>query len=147
VTQPLTEFSAIYRRYGTDVFRFAMYLCANRADAEVITAETFARVWTSPAPLVVDTVKAYLFTIARNLYLQRKRKDARHVALDDSLPDRRDGPHDLTEQRAEMGEVNERLARLSEIDRTVVLMRMDGTPYEEIAAALGLTVSAARGIR
>jgi RNA polymerase sigma factor (sigma-70 family) len=144
VTQPETEFNAIYRKYGADVFRFVMYLCGNRADAEDITAETFGRVWTSPAPVVGDTVKAYLFTIARNLYLQRKRKDARNVALDDSVPDSHDSPHDFAEQRAEIGEVNQRLARLSEIDRAVVLMRMDGTPYEEIAIALGLSVSAAR---
>ena len=41
------DFEHLYARYGRDVFRFALYLCGNRADAEDIAAETFARAWTS----------------------------------------------------------------------------------------------------
>ncbi|MEP6622526.1 MAG: RNA polymerase sigma factor [bacterium] len=144
MTQSVTEFAAIYRKYAPELFRFAMYLCGERADAEDITSETFVRAWTSSAPIAAETVKAYLFTIARNLYLHRARTRTRHVTLDDSLVDPRADPHERTAQRAELNEVNERLARLSEVDRAVVQMRMDGAPYEEIAAVLGVSVSAAR---
>jgi DNA-directed RNA polymerase specialized sigma24 family protein len=39
----MTEFEALYGRYAADVFRFALFLSGNRADAEDITSETFVR--------------------------------------------------------------------------------------------------------
>jgi RNA polymerase sigma-70 factor (ECF subfamily) len=58
------------------VFRFALYLSGNRSDAEDITSETFVRAWTSSARIRTNTVKGYLFTIARNFYLQGTRVTA-----------------------------------------------------------------------
>ncbi len=77
----MTNFSELYRRYSKDVFRFALYLSGDPAKAEDITSETFVRVWTAPEPIRMKTVKAYLFTIARNLYLQSLRKDSRSAEL------------------------------------------------------------------
>jgi RNA polymerase sigma-70 factor (ECF subfamily) len=65
----MTDFSTLYKKYAPDVFRFALYLSGNRGQAEDITSETFVRAWTSPETIKVATVKAYLFTIARNLFL------------------------------------------------------------------------------
>jgi DNA-directed RNA polymerase specialized sigma24 family protein len=42
----MNDFEALYQRYAADVFRFALYLCGNRAEAEDIASETFVRVWT-----------------------------------------------------------------------------------------------------
>lgn len=81
------DFSELYRRYAPDVYRFALYLTGQSSEAEDITAETFARVWTSPEPLRTATVKAYLFTIARHLYRHGRRIHSRHVALDEQLVD------------------------------------------------------------
>ena len=83
----MTDFTELYRKYAPDVFRFALYLSGERSEAEDITSETFVRAWTSPEPIVMATVKGYLFTIARNLYLQRLRKRSKHVELDENLPD------------------------------------------------------------
>jgi RNA polymerase sigma-70 factor, ECF subfamily len=58
-----TDFGSIYKRYSADVFRFALYLCGNRAEADDFLSETFTRAWTSPAGIRVGTVKAYLFMI------------------------------------------------------------------------------------
>ena len=66
----MADFSTLYQRYARDVYRFAFYLCGNRSDAEDITSETFVRVWTSAGPIRAQTVKGYLLTIARNLFLQ-----------------------------------------------------------------------------
>jgi len=83
----MTDFSALYKKYAPDVFRFALYLSGSRADAEDITSETFVRVWTSPAPVEAATVKSYLFTIARNLFLQELRKRRPQTELDEGLLD------------------------------------------------------------
>src|SRR5215831_1092187 len=64
----MTDFHGLYERYANHVHRFALFLCDDPALADDITSETFVRAWTSPGPIREETVKAYLFTIARNLY-------------------------------------------------------------------------------
>src|ERR1700723_81330 len=88
----MTHFSSLYKRYAPDVFRFALYLSSERGEAEDITSETFVRAWTSPEPIEMATVKGYLFTIARNLFLQELRKKSRHVPLGDDSRDRQASP-------------------------------------------------------
>lgn len=136
---------ALYRKYAPDVFRFALYLSGERSDAEDITAETFVRVWTSNEPIQLATVRGYLFTIARNLFLQGRRRDARNVALGEHLEAPRATPYEETEQRAELAAVMARLDTLPEIDRAAVIMRAEhDLPYAEIARALGISLSAAK---
>jgi len=141
----MTDFSALYQKYAPDVFRFALYLSGNHGEAEDITSETFVRAWTSSAHIEMATLRGYLFTIARNLFLQGKRKSSRHRALDETLPDHRPGPYDRVEQRAQLDAVIARLQKLPEVDRAALLMRaLEGSPYEEIARALGISIASAK---
>ena len=141
----MTDFTALYRRYAPDVFRFALYLSGEQSEAEDITAETFVRVWTSPERIEMVTVKGYLFTIARNLFLQGLRKSARQVGLDREPRDGRATPEALAEGKSELRAVLAEMRRLPEVDRAALLMRaLEGLPYEEIARALGISLAAAK---
>jgi len=142
---PSLDFKALYERYAPDVFRFAMYLSGNRSDAEDITAETFVRAWTAPQTIQSATVKGYLFTIARNLFLQGLRRTSRQTTLSEELPDPAPGAASRLDQQAELDAVLARLQTLPEVDRAAVLMRaLEGLPYQEIAAALDISLSAAK---
>jgi len=112
----MTDIGALYRKYSPDVFRFALYLSGNRYEAEDITSETFVRVWTSPERVEAATVKGYLFTIARNLFLQELRKKP-HIELDERLRDPQASPYAQAEQKAELDAVFAGLQKLPEIDR------------------------------
>jgi RNA polymerase sigma-70 factor (ECF subfamily) len=79
----MNDFAMLYQRYFLDVYRFALSLSGNAAQAEDIASETFARVWLVPTELRLGTVKAYLLTIARHLFLKGLRREARQVELDD----------------------------------------------------------------
>jgi RNA polymerase sigma-70 factor, ECF subfamily len=141
----VTNFDDLYRHHAQDVFRFALYLSGNHVEAEDLTAETFVRAWTAPEPIRMATVKGYLFTIARNLFLQSLRRRSRQVALPDTLPDPREGPHAQAEWSSELRSVLAALQELPEIDRAALLMRAnDEMPYDEIARALGVSLGAAR---
>jgi RNA polymerase sigma-70 factor (ECF subfamily) len=141
----MTDFSALYRKYAPVVFRFALYLSGDRGEAEDITSETFARAWASPAPVRTETVKAYLYAIARNLFLLSLRERARRGELAGEPADPQPDPHEQSEGRDELRVVLARLQLLPEIDRAALLMRaLDATPYEEIARALGVSVSSAK---
>jgi RNA polymerase sigma-70 factor (ECF subfamily) len=141
----MSDFEALYRRYAADVFRFALYLCGDRTEAEDITSETFVRAWTVRDGLRAPTVKAYLFAIARNLYRQDRRRSWRRMELSEAVTDAGPGPHAAAAGRVELEVVLAALQSLPEVDRAALLMRaQDDMPYEEIAAALGLSLPAAR---
>jgi len=141
----MSEFEALYKRYAADVFRFALYLCGDRAEAEDIAAETFVRVWTIREDLRAPTVKAYLFTIARNLHRDHRRQQWRRSELNEGLADGGPGPDAKAAGRVELDAVLKALQSLPEVDRAALLMRaQDEMPYEEIAATLGLSLPAAR---
>jgi RNA polymerase sigma-70 factor (ECF subfamily) len=141
----MTGFSALYKKYAPDVYHFALYLSGERGEAEDITSETFVRAWASSEPIRMATVKGYLFTIARNLFLQGLRKKSRHVALDEELRDPQASPYEQAEQKAELLAVLAGLQKLPEIDRAALLMRaFDEMPYEEIAQALGISLAAVK---
>jgi RNA polymerase sigma-70 factor, ECF subfamily len=141
----VSDFSALYKQYAPDVYRFALYLSGRRADAEDITAETFARVWASSKPIVIATVKGYLFTIARHLFLHGLRKSSRHDALDEDMPDPHMGPAGQAELDARLQRVLRELQTLPEASRSALLMHaVDGMAYEEIARVLGISLAAVK---
>ena len=92
MTEGIADFNAFYRRHAPDVFRFALYLSGEQSDAEDITSETFVRVWASTTTIDETTVRGYLFTIARNVYLQSVKRRNRDVPLLDTMRDPRPDP-------------------------------------------------------
>jgi RNA polymerase sigma-70 factor, ECF subfamily len=141
----MTGFSELYKKHAPDVYHFALYLSGERGEAQDITSETFVRAWTAPEPIRMATVKGYLFTIARNLFLQGLRKKSRHVELDDQLRDPQPSPYAQAELREELQAVLAGLQKLPEIDRAALLMRaFDEMPYDEIARALGISLASAK---
>ena len=142
----MSDPGTLYRRYAPDVFRFALYLSGDRDEAEDITSETFVRAWTSPEPIRAATVKGYLFTIARNLFLQALRKRRRQVGLEGvEMQDPAPGPHAQAEQSSEVEAALAALQKFSEVDRAALLMRaVHDMPYEEIARSLGISLAATR---
>src|ERR1043166_4043638 len=121
----MTGFHELYERYARDVYRFARYLSGDAALAEDIVSETFMRVWSSPEPVRLATVKAYLLTIARNLCLMERRRTARHRNLDEKVPSGADSALHRVEIKNELDRVMRALQELPEIDRAAVLMRAD----------------------
>lgn len=140
----MIDVSSLYHRYAKDVYRFSLFLSGDRALAEDITSETFLRVWTIRETVRLATVKAFLFTIARNLFLQLRRKQRHQRELDERIPDPRPGPGESAEQGMALAAVIARLNQFPETDRLAVLMQAEGVPYEDIARVLGIGVAAAK---
>lgn len=139
------DFHELYARYARDVHRFALYLTCNAALAEDITSEAFLRAWSAAGPIREATVKAYLFTIVRNLYHTEMRRASRQVALTDTFASEVPGADLRLDRQASLAAVMASLRTLPELDRAALLMRtLDGMPYEEIAKALEISVANAK---
>ena len=132
----MLNFQDMYDTYAADVYRFALWLSGDKFEAEDITSETTIR---------TETLKAYLFTIARNAYLEKIRKRGNHVALSDVYPDPAPELDKLVESHLELLHVKNILQTLPEIDRAAFVMRVQHElPYAEIARVLGLSLTAAK---
>jgi RNA polymerase sigma-70 factor, ECF subfamily len=138
----MTLFHELYESYSRDVYRFALYMSGDPALADDVTSETFIRVWSSPEPVRLATVKAYLLTIARNLCLMERRRSSLRQSLDETVPDTGHSVLRQVEVKDELDRVLRALQQFPETDRAALLMRAEeGLPYEEIAVALGLPVA------
>jgi RNA polymerase sigma-70 factor, ECF subfamily len=141
----VTDFEELYRAHARDVYRFALFLSGHPEQADDIVSETFIRLWNARRRVDLTTVRGYLFTIARNLYLQQQRHAARRVVLDDRIATRDPGPEEQAGTRDHLRAVLEALQTLPEVDRSALLMRADDElSYAEIGAALGITEVLAR---
>lgn len=141
----MLNFQELYESHAPDVYRFALWLAGDSSEAEDITSETFIRAWAHNATIRTETLKAYLFTIARNVYLEQRRKRQHQVALDDIYPDPTPGPDKLAESRLGLLRVQRVLQTLPEVDRAAFVLRIQHElPYAEIARVLGLSVTAAK---
>lgn len=141
----MLNFQDLYESYATDVYRFVYWLANDRFEAEDVTSETFIRAWAHNDKIRTETLKAYLFTIARNIYLERLRKGKNQVALDDVYPDPTPGPDNLVASQLELQNVQRFLQTISEIDRAAFILRVQHElPYAEIARVLGLSLTAVK---
>jgi RNA polymerase sigma-70 factor (ECF subfamily) len=137
------DFGEIYGRYARDVYAFSLYLCGNRAVAEDITAETFARAFCGRPELRVDTLKAYLLAIARNLYRDVMERQRRLIPIgcvsesESPAP----SPHRALEDRQSFSAVLDALQRLPGPAREALLLAMKDLRYEQIGAILGCSVA------
>ena len=93
----MMDFQELYDSYAPDVYRFALWLSSDRTEAEDVTSETFVRAWGRRETIRTETLKAYLFTIARNIFLDHLRKNRRLVELEDIHIDTSPGPDRFTE--------------------------------------------------
>ncbi|MCW5877277.1 MAG: RNA polymerase sigma factor [Anaerolineales bacterium] len=139
------EFHQVYERYAPAVQRFAFWLCGDVHLAQDLTSEAFVRAWLRWDDLRQPTLRAYLFAITRNLYLEDRRKYGREQAMEDHWPAGLPSPQAAAEQAEQLAWVAEALAGLKPHERHALLLRaVEGLSYAEIAAALNLTLSTAK---
>ncbi|MGH2935857.1 MAG: sigma-70 family RNA polymerase sigma factor [Gaiellaceae bacterium] len=137
------SFERLYRRYSTDVYRYAYGVLRNQADAEDVTQTTFMNAFRALDRGEVPRAPLnWLIAIAHNVCRQRFRTAARRpkeVELDldvaAALVAEEEGPssHDIERALGHLA-FNQRAA--------LVLREIEGRSYAEIAAVLGLSTSA-----
>ncbi len=141
----MTDIEELYKRYSQDVYRFAYWLSGNPHEAEEIVSETFLRLWGSLDDVKVATVKAYLFTIARNLFLSERKRTNKRESLPEVIPDGSPTPDVLAEQKDELKATMNAIQLLPEMQRSCLLMRVQhDVSYEEISRSLEISLSSAK---
>jgi RNA polymerase sigma-70 factor (ECF subfamily) len=141
-------FRALFLQHSGAVHRFLRDLVRDDAQAEECLQETFVRAHDRLRSLRErDRALAWLLGIARNVTLELRR--ARRWQTAEASPPERACPAPSPETvllgREEVAAVEQAMAALGEDRRAALLLRFDhGLPYEEIAAALGWSLSKAK---
>ena len=81
------DFEQLYSTHFTDVYRFAVWLARDTVQAEDIASETFVRAWAHRNRLRTETLKGYLFAIARNIFVKQRTHSNKHEKLPNGLVD------------------------------------------------------------
>lgn len=141
----MRDFETLWEQYSADVHRYAFRLCNDPALAEDLTSETFVRLWTGRAPLRPATLKAYIFTITRNLFLTHCRKQGLHTSLDEEPISSDPNQESTLENKQHQQHIANAWHRLRETDKTALFLRAEqGLTYEELAVILNLSTTAAK---
>jgi RNA polymerase sigma-70 factor (ECF subfamily) len=145
MTSAEAEFERLYVQHAPAVRRLVRFLGADSDLADDIVAETFARAWAASSPILRESVRAYLFTIARNLHRRAARRARSHDILSEDFADGAVTAEQSAEARSDLEAVLRAMNLLAPDDRAALLMRAaERMPYDEIARALGLTISNAK---
>jgi RNA polymerase sigma-70 factor, ECF subfamily len=136
-------FERMYKRHVGDVYRYALAVMRNPADAEDVTQTTFLNAYRSFVEKGNRPEKPqnWLIAIAHNVCRQRFRQSARRpaeVAFDDDIADT------LVDDEAPSGEdIRRALGHLAFNQRAALVMReLEGRSYAEIAEILDVSTSA-----
>jgi RNA polymerase sigma factor (sigma-70 family) len=131
-------FEAIYDRHHRPILSFCRHMLGSRDEAEDAVQQTFLSAYrdivASDKPL---SLRAWLFTIARNRCLSMLRTRREQVDIDDVEP-ATEGLADAVQRREDLKQMLGDLQRLPADQReALVLSELGALPHDEVAAVIG----------
>jgi len=129
----------------TELFRLALRITLNRAEAEDIVQDTLIKVWNRREEWnAIDSIEAFSLTVCRNLSLDRIRKKGND---NDSLEDVKaaeplasSNPQDRMIQTDKVRLIRQIVDGLPEKQRSCMQLRdFEGKTYKEIAGVLDIS--------
>ncbi len=137
-------FQELFRLYGPRIKALMMRQGADSAAAEDIAQETLFTVWRKAHLFTAQkgSLATWLFTIARNLRIDRIRRQAPYQDLPEELNEIADDD-DLPDEALNRNQQSERIRSILEAlppeqHEVVHLSYIDGLSHSEIAGALGV---------
>lgn len=137
------EVDDLYRRHRGEIYRYALAVLGNHADAEDVTQTTFLKAYRSLEQGVRPRKPSnWLLTIASNTIKQRFRQEQtrpRQVELDERTAQA--GTED--DEGPSVGELLVALSKIPPQQRQAIVLReFEGRSYAEIAGILSVTTTA-----
>lgn len=126
------------------LFRTALRITLDTAEAEDTVQETLIRIWNKREEWnLIDSMEAYGMTICRNLAIDRtQRLSSQNIRLEDNPndPASMHTPQESLENKEYLQIVRKLLAELPEKQQIILEQRdMEGKSYKEIAQELDIT--------
>ncbi len=142
----LKEFKTEILPLKDKLYRLALYLLRNSADAEDVVQEVFIKIWKNREKLAgITNLTAWCMKVTRNLAIDKLRSKHQQnspLSVAYNLSENGVSPHKRAELNDTMQRVKSILNELPENQRLVVQLReIEGFSYQEIADALEISLS------
>lgn len=129
-----------------ELFRLALRITLNRAEAEDVVQETLIKVWNRRNDWgSIESIEAFCLTVCRNLALDKQRHMDNHVQSLDGTIDPTDLSHSANPEEQAMQHdrvqlVRQLMDRLPEKQRSCMQLRdIEGKSYRDIATVMGIS--------
>ena len=129
-----------------DLYRMALRITMNAAEAEDVVQETMMKVWNRRDQWEqIESIEAFCLTICRNLSLDKVRRMDNQTQSLDAAYDPKDlgvssNPEEQAIQSDRIRLVRQMINQLPEKQRSCMQLRdMEGKSYKDIAAILDIT--------
>lgn len=140
---PLPDFATLVSTYYEGLYRFALSLTRQEADASDLVQQTFL-IWARKGSSLRDTtkVKSWLFTSLYREFLRLRRRAEPFVAAEPEMLEYEAEP--VAPDVVEAADASDAVAALQTIDETfrapLTLFYLENMSYKEIADALGVPI-------
>jgi RNA polymerase sigma-70 factor (ECF subfamily) len=133
------EYNDCVNLYADNVYRFIVKNLRHEEDARDVVQSAFEKLWRNREDVDPAKCKSYLFTVAYHQMIDQVRK-VKRIQLKEEFNE------NVSVQHKEVNNVrkilNEALARLSETQRSLVMLKdYEGYSYEEIGRIMNLSDS------
>ena len=130
-----------------DVYRYLLTLGVHPPKAQEAVQEVYLRLYTSlKKGEKIENLRGWVFRVAHNYGLKVRARQSTEEKFDPAFEARLASPAMSAERnlldREKMTRLNQAMEGLSEQQKRVLFLRMEGLRYPEIASALGISASA-----
>lgn len=132
--------------YKDKLYRFALSIVGNSADAEDVVQEIFIKLWDRQAQLTdIHNLEAWLMRLTKNLSIDKLRSKHRQTQDLETVfhqPAATETPYELTEQKDTFSHIQSVIRQLPEKQRMIVQLRdIEEMSYQEISDILEIPMS------
>lgn len=142
----LEAFETLVRQHIPRVYRVAVRMLGSAAEAEDATQETFLSAWRALHEFRADSAfSTWLYRIVVNQCLKMLRTCAPIRPLPEELAATQPGPQQLVERDQLLSALRAAIGQLTPPQRAVFVLRhLEGCSYQQVADALGISLSAVK---
>ena len=129
---------------GDRLFRLALRITMNRAEAEDVVQDTLLKVWEQRSQWEqINNLEAYAIQVCRNRALDVTKRMGRNTASLEAIDNRQQSTGnglEALEAREQLTLVRRLMDSLPEVQRTIMELRdIEGRTYQEIAQVLNIS--------
>ena len=138
-------FASLFQRYKNQIYNFAYKMLGDKETAGDVTQEVFIKLFQSQEnPVKINNLKSWLFTLTRNLCLNKIRDTKKEISLESLVEEK-----SVENEVSLLSSIKLQKAVMSlepSLKEALILREYQGFSYAEISEILGLSISGVKSL-
>ena len=135
------EFEQMVRENRSTIYTVCYMFSNDQDEVADLFQEVLINLWKSlPSFEERGDVRSWIYRVSLNVCISLDRKKHRHKTVPLTMDIDPYEEAETNKNSRQMGMLRQRIARLGQFDRAIILLWLENMSYEEIAAIMGITV-------